>query len=414
MNNNVIHQNMDTVKNIIFAAKVKGGKFFTHIAAKKYFKKNILTQANIQLNNKMIINGDYDIKAYGSMINGIKDYLNKLELAPNEVIMTHPFTPVEIVDVIKGLGLKIIFYTIDSDTLSLEKESFENMLSVQKPKLIIHYTINQLLAEVTQEIEFVEKNKTELLIIDNNTSHNSEYFELINTMQSGAYYQLLSDNFQSQIINDLTGINVEKNSIYTNLTFGKDLLTSITPKVIPNIELHNELADTLYQLLFNQEKQKGIVNSLRNSIIKQTLSSQKNMTNTQLNESFEQIFNRVKNDEIPDYIFELVNSLGIKIDSQDLILNNNLLENRNSKKLKIQNIIQNNQKESNLAIIPKSCIFRDVTTFHIQTQDQKEWYNTLKYGGLVFYRLPYPHDDIFNSLDSNTDSIINDTLVSIL
>jgi hypothetical protein len=414
MNNNVIHQNMDTVKNIIFAAKVKGGKFFTHIAAKKYFKKNILTQANIQLNNKIIINGDYDIKAYGSMINGIKDYLNKLELAPNEVIMIHPFTPVEIVDVIKRLGLKIIFYTIDSDTLSLQKESFENMLNVQKPKLIIHYTINQLLEEITQEIEFVEKNKTELLIIDNNTSHNSEYFELINKMQSGAYYQLLSDNFQSQIINDLTGINVEKNSIYINLIFGKDLLTSITPKVIPNIELHNELADTLYQLLFNQEKQKGIVNSLRNSIIKQTLSSQKNMTNTQLNESFEQIFNRVKNDEIPDYIFELVNSLDIMIDSQDLILNKNLLENRNSKKLKIQNIIQNNQKESNLATIPKSCVFRDVTTFHIQTQDQKEWYNTLKYGGLVFYRLPYPHDDIFNSLDSNTDAIINDTLVSIL
>jgi hypothetical protein len=414
MNNNVIHQNIDTVKNIIFAAKVKGGKFFTHIAAKKYFKKNILTQTNTPLNNKIIINGDYDIKAYGSMINGIKDYLNTLELTANEVIMIHPFTPVEIVDVIKGLGLKIIFYTIDSDTLSLTKESFENMVIVQKPKLIIHYTINQLLAEITQEIEFVEKNKTELLIIDNNTSHNSEYFELINTMQSGAYYQLLSDNFQNQIIDDLTGINVEKNSIYINLIFGKDLLTSITPKVIPNLELHNELADTLYQLLFNQEKQKGIVNSLRNSLIKQTLSSQKNMTITQLNESFEQIFNRIKNDEIPDYIFELVNSLDIKIDSQDLILNKNLLENRNSKKLKIQNIIQNNQKDSNLATIPKSCVFRDVTTFHIQSQDQKEWYNTLKYGGLVFYRLPYPHDDIFNSLDSNTDSIINDTLVSIL
>jgi hypothetical protein len=414
MNNNVILQNMDTVKNIIFAAKVKGGKFFTHIAAKKFFKKNILTQSIKPITNSIIESGDYEVKAYGSMINGIKDYLDKLKLEANEVIMIHPFTPVEIVNLIKGLGAKVIFYTIDSDTLSLQKESFENMITVQKPKLIIHYTINQLLTELKDEIVFIESNNVELLIVDNNRSHNSEYFELINHMHTGSYYQLLSDNFQYQIINDLTGINVERGSVYINLSFGKDLLSSITPKEIPNIGLQNELADTLYQLLFNQDKQKGIVNSFRNSIIKQTLSSQKNMTHAQLTESFEQIYNRIKNDEVPDYIFELVNSLELKIDSQDSMLNKNILESRNSKKLKIQNIIQNNQKETNLATIPKSCVFRDVTTFHIQSQDQKEWYNTLKYGGLVFYRLPYPHDDIFNSLDDNTDKIINDTLVSIL
>lgn len=414
MNNNVIQQNMESIKKIIFAAKVKSGKFFNGIAVKKYFKKNILTQSTNPITNPIVVDGNYDLVAYGSMLYGIKEYLKKQNLNSIDTVIIHPFTPVEVVNVVKSLGVKIVFYSIDADTLSIQKESFENMINIQKPKLIIHYTINQLLQEITEELELIKTNNIELFIIDNNTGHNAEYFDLINKMESGSYYQLLSDNFEYQLINDLTNIEVQRNSVYLNLTIGKDLLQSVTAKEVPNIGLQNELADTLYQLLFNQDKQKGLVNVLKNSIIKQTLSSHKNMNQTELTESFVQIYNRIKNDEVPDYIFELVNELGYKIDSQDATSNTKLKESRNSKKLKIQNIIQNNQKELTLAVIPHSCIFRDVTTFHIQTQDPKEWYSILKYGGLVFYRLPYPHDDIFETPNENIDKIVNCTLVSIL
>jgi hypothetical protein len=414
MNTNSIHENMETVKKIIFAAKVKGGKFFTQIAAKKYFKKSILSQSTSPITNLLLLNNEFEYSAYGSMINAFKDCIANLNIQSGATILTHPFTPIEIVNTLKNNGNKIVFYSIDVDTLSIEKNNFQNIIQFQKPTLVIHYSINQLLSEIQSELEFLDKNNTQLLVIDNNTVHNSEYFELINSMQSGSYIQLLSDNITAQILHDLTGIEVDRSSVYTVLNFGHDLLNSITPKANKNLLLHSELADTLYQLLFNQQTKKGIMDTLKNSLIKQTLSSQKNLTQAQLVESFNQIYNKTNKEMIPDYIFELINTLELTIDNQTSIDNAQSITNMNSKKLKIQNLIDNHQQKESIVTIPKPCMLRSPTAFHFSSQDQKYWYNTLKYGGLEFYRLPSPHDDLFNTLDDSINDVINNTLVTIL
>ena len=414
MNSKIIKENNEVIKKILFGAKVKAGQFFTQIPAKKFYKKYILSQSTIAINNKLISDGEYTINAFGSMLVAFKNTFESFGISSGDTVLAHPFMPVEIIDNLKNDGINVIFYSIDVDTLSILKPNLKSLIDIQKPKLILHYSINQLLDEIKDELDFINQHNTQLLIIDNNTQHNLEYFELINDMSSGAYIQLLSNNLVSQLMNNMLGIEVPKKPIYLSLKLGEDLYNSIAPRVNKHKLLHSEFADTIYQLLFNQQQSKGIMSSIKDSLIKQTLSSQKNLTHEQLIESFGQIYNRTCDDMVPDYIFELIITLDLVVDSQSYNANLQLIQNINSKKLKIKNLIDNHQQDGAAITIPKACMERPVSAFHFGSEDQKHWYNTLKYGGLEFYRLPIPHDDLFNLLDDNINEVINKTLVTIL
>ncbi len=398
MNKSVI----DRVYQTLMDTKLKLDNTNTKSAIKKYFISHVLSQSPFEFQSELLEQNLFSVSAYGSQLEAFKTEVDSYKLPNGSTIIVHPFLPINCVDYLVSKGFDIISSELDYDTLSFNKDTLNNKIINREPKLYIHFTINQLLNEVTGLVKEFED--LEILVVDDSKYFNQEFFRLIDSVKKIKYIKFQDLPIKSIILKNIFNIDYNADKVYFCLDISPELLDHTNNK--SSILIDNILLNLLvYQL--DQTYNLGLISKVKNSFLFNCNPIEKNSHNL---EDIIKSLDSTLLKSIDDVWFLIFNI----IEDENVIYPTQLksdLEKLFSKKRMCLSFLQSTNLKFNT---PKSYLVRDSTALQVYTDNPNQLYQVLISSGYQFYKLPTIHPIFISSLTSNEQEIINQTLITLL
>jgi hypothetical protein len=398
MDKNVIERIYQTLMD----TKLKIDGTNTKSPIKKYFINHVLSQSPFEFKSKLLEQNLFSVSAYGSQLEAFIKEIESYNFPRNTNIIVHPLLPINCIDHLINLGMNIVYTELDYNTLNFKANSLSANIKSHNPALIIHFTINQLLNELTS---FLNTNQNiEILVIDDSKYFNQEFFRLIDSSQSLKYIKFQDLPIKSLILKDFFDTTTPIDKVYFALDISPELMVHTINKA--PILIDNDIINTMvYKLdsIYNL----GMVNKVKNSFLFNTKNIQKTAN---IQDSIEMNLNKISDKNIDDFWFYIYNIIedGNTVYSNQLKSN---LEKLFARKKSCLELIH----RLNLPINqPKDYLIRDSTALQISSEDIDQMYQILFSSGYQFYRLPTMHNTMYGHLTQEERKIINSTLITLL
>jgi hypothetical protein len=398
MDKNVIERIYQTLMD----TKLKIDGTNTKSPIKKYFINHVLSQSPFEFKSKLLEQNLFSVSAYGSQLEAFIKEIESYNFPRNTNIIVHPLLPINCIDHLINLGMNIVYTELDYNTLNFNASSLSANIKSYNPALIIHFTINQLLNELTSLLNLNQN--IEILVVDDSKYFNQEFFRLIDSSQSLKYIKFQDLPIKSLILTDVFNIATPIDKVYFALDISPELMVHTINKA--PILIDNDIINTMvYKLdsIYNL----GMVNKVKNSFLFNTKNIQKS---TNIQDSIEMNLNKISDKNIDDFWFYIYNIIedGNTIYSNQLKAN---LEKLFARKKSCLELIH----RLNLPINqPKDYLIRDSTALQIYSEDINQMYQILLSSGYQFYRLPTMHNSMYGYQTQEERKIINSTLITLL
>jgi hypothetical protein len=213
-----------TVKDLLVKNNMRGDRLINGILTKKFLETKILNKSLKPLTNIKLKNKLYQSFAFNTLEAIFEFFLDKLNLEKGSFCLVHPMLPEKLVDILINKGIEFEFLKIQKSTLNT---TFTLLNLNKKPDGIIYFSFSDLWQEIKECIVNTEVLGVKNLIIDLNPFITEEFFDLVDSLQTGAYIQLTGLSMVPYIINSCTGIELEQSDLYLGWIMVQDTLSAL-------------------------------------------------------------------------------------------------------------------------------------------------------------------------------------------
>jgi hypothetical protein len=367
------------IEKLLISSILKEQMQYTGLSTKFYLRKYLFNNLNIHNIENFTAN------AYGDINIALRDTVMNISNI-SKTILVHPLLPNDYILSIIKLGFKIEFLSLDKETLQIDYNDLVNRVNIHEPKLVIHYTINQLLNETKEINRYLSNRGITFVVVDENVVFRDEISSFIESSDQLIYIKLVANNTLTDIIQLLNQVEVQESKLYIKMSFYKTSPVTInsgyTDKQKLNISFIKNILTkmTPYNSL-------DFINRIKSAVIKNTVSGDIMVNHADSAANIKKNFRNIQSEYIADFWFDILKVLNCNIFNIS-----NLNEDQSQLKQKLNLIIskiKNSEHFLNEGYLPLVGE-RLPTIFHFYTNDQKLLYTNLYDLGITTFKLPVP------------------------
>jgi hypothetical protein len=433
--------NLELIRTIVRKNRIKDANLVTGFSVKKFLRNKILSKSDLPLSNYKLENNQYRVFAHQNILSSFTNILKHLEIKKGGVILSHPFLPVELVDNLITDDYKVKSLEIEEKTLTTNFKIVQDFCENNpNPDLVIFYSFTDLFKEVKETIEYLKSKSIKVLIVDNNPFITSEFYEVINSINDGAYIQIVGTSPVSYILKEALDIKVKEEDFYLSWVYSTNLVSALKIEEIKNLEEQQDFLDLLLYymdskdsleeynienlkkknpifeakkkalsvrnllldtVIFNKDYQQIYTIVSKRKIGPITFGKKKTFDKEKLDKDFIEKYSQLSKDNLADYWFDIYFALRLELNNW---IEKDLTQMYNHIKTTHQNIMSVTQeidaKHSEYGISYYN-LGRIPCAFYVYSKKEKQLdlYKMYKENGIDMYTIPKAHQ-IFIDLDN--------------
>lgn len=318
---------------IVYNSLKKPGSWYTGLAIKTLIQRQFFSLIE-SFNNKSILSGRWSTYAHFNKQLAFQNLLDKQNIKANSTVLIHPLLPIVFVDILLDRKVNIISLDIDKSTLNWNKNTLisyiRQLRSINKdPDLIIQYSFNGLVDEITESIQEIQSFTIPNFIFIDQPELNIQTIKLWDKLELGSVLWSAGNSFCIDELANTIDQQLPEKNWYFSWYLEVRTKSILEYHLSQSNDYFNPILQAYFYILLNLYKEKvwwafslPYLSRFVNTIQFNNLNEAKNV--------ILENYTNLDYIALPDVIFEIENAINSKIQPN-------------------KNIIEKNHKASNLA-----------------------------------------------------------------
>ena len=290
----------------IWTALNRKKMFFTGLTTKTYIK-NLLLETDKNFSSSAINSGKWSAYCHHSLSKSFENLIEKHEINKDSKVLIHPLTNPELVQIIRKIGVEIVFFDLSIDTLNFDPKLLADFVAQNPVNLIIHTSFNGLTEEICEFVKISkERGWSNMLILEDEVL-NPATINLLENLSLGSVIIKTVETFTKQELSDILEVKLEESKWFISWFFEHRTRSILEYKLGSKEKNYTLFLEAILYLRLKQHQKydffaRFLTLFLTSFVITSKLNSD-DEAKLQIIENYEQITDSA----VPDIVFEIEN-----------------------------------------------------------------------------------------------------------